>query len=74
MRTWLQHSLNPLNLWSRFGGKFTLAFRLYETYCWQPILRRLLGQNGNNGTYFNGNKGGFNRGDGTSVADSDQTP
>lgn len=63
MRTWLQHSLNPLNLWSRLGGKFTFAFRLYETYCWEPILRRLLGQNGNNGTHFSGNRGRLNRGD-----------
>ena len=43
MRTRLQHFLHPLNLWCRVGGKFTFAFRLYETYCWQPVLRRWLG-------------------------------
>ena len=29
-----------------FGGKFTIVFKLYETYCWQPILRNLLNNQG----------------------------
>ena len=75
MRTWLQHSLNPLNLWSRLGGRFTFAFRLYEAYCWQPILRRMLGQNGNNEkTHVGGNTRNVNRVHGQSAADADQGP
>jgi hypothetical protein len=42
MKTDLQHILNPLKLWSRFGGNFTQVFKLYETYCWKPFLRRWL--------------------------------
>ena len=42
MKTELQHLLNPLNLWSRFGGNFTQVFKLYETYCWNLFLRKWL--------------------------------
>jgi hypothetical protein len=42
MRTWLQHFFHPRNLWCRCGGNFTTIFRLYEAWCWQPLLRRLL--------------------------------
>lgn len=42
MKAELQHILNPLNLWSRFGGNFTQVFKLYETYCWDPFLRKWL--------------------------------
>jgi len=42
MKAELQHIFNPLNLWSRFGGNFTQVFKLYETYCWDPFLRKWL--------------------------------
>ena len=32
VRTWLQHLLNPLNLWSRLGGHCNRLFIIYETY------------------------------------------
>ena len=38
MKAELQHILNPL----RFGGNFTRVFKLYETYCWDPFLRKWL--------------------------------
>jgi hypothetical protein len=57
MKTRLQHFFHPLNLWCRVGGKFTFAFRLYETYCWQPVLRRWLGNgNGREIHLFSGDK------------------
>ncbi|UCF02996.1 MAG: hypothetical protein JSV14_04925 [Deltaproteobacteria bacterium] len=52
MKTRLQHFFHPLNLWCRVGGKFTFAFRLYETYCWQPVLRRWLGASNGKEIYF----------------------
>jgi len=42
MRTRLQHLFHPLNLWCRCGGNFTTLFKLYEAYCWRPLLRKLL--------------------------------
>lgn len=42
MRSQLQHLLHPLNLWCRCGGNFTFIFKLYEVYCWQQIIRKLL--------------------------------
>ena len=45
----LQHLLHPLNLWSRLGGRWIKCFRLYETYLWQPILRRWLNNKSMNG-------------------------
>jgi len=46
MRVWLQHNLNPLNLWCRLGGRFKWCFRLYEDYFWQPHLRGWLNGKG----------------------------
>jgi len=42
MRSQLQHLLHPLNLWCRCGGNLTFLFKIYEAYCWRPILRKLL--------------------------------
>jgi hypothetical protein len=42
MRSQLQHLLHPLNLWCRCGGNFTFIFKFYEAYCWRPLLRKLL--------------------------------
>ena len=50
-----QHFLHPLNLWCRFAPliptkkKGKSFFQLYETYLWQPFLRkRLSGENSKN--------------------------
>ena len=42
LRTCLQHLLHPVNMWSRFGGRWVRLFRAYETYCWHPVLRQWL--------------------------------
>jgi hypothetical protein len=58
MKTWLQHSLHPLNLWCRVGGRFTSFFKVYETCCWQPFLRRWLDPKDRRVMlYFSGSKG-----------------
>jgi hypothetical protein len=46
VRILLQHYLNPVNLWSRLGGRFTPLFKLYEGYLWQPLLRGRLNGKG----------------------------
>jgi len=45
VRPWLQHLLHPVNMWSRFGGRWVKLFRAYETYCWHPVLRQWLNNN-----------------------------
>jgi hypothetical protein len=52
MKTWLQHSLHPLNLWCRVGGRFTFFFRVYEIYCWRPFLRRWLDRKDKRGRLY----------------------
>ena len=42
MRQWLEHLFHPVNLWSKLGGHWIQAFKLYETYFWQPFFRPLL--------------------------------
>ena len=57
MKTWLQHSLHPLNLWCRVDGRFTFFFRVYETCCWQPFLRWWFDHKGKRAhLYFSGSK------------------
>ncbi|MGD8255178.1 MAG: hypothetical protein PVF10_14185 [Syntrophobacterales bacterium] len=63
MKTRLQHFFHPLNLWCRVGGKFTFAFRLYEMYCWRPVLRRWLGSSNGRHIYFSGGDKGANKRD-----------
>ena len=41
MKTRLQHLLDPQNLWCIFKGNLTGILKFYETYCWQPLLKKL---------------------------------
>ena len=42
MKKLIQHYFHPLHLWSFFGGRFKRAFRLYELYLWQWLIRPLI--------------------------------
>jgi hypothetical protein len=51
MKTWLQHHLHPMHLWSRLGSNCLKCFKQYEAHIWQPLLRRWL-QGGLLGVFF----------------------
>ena len=42
MKRRLQHFFHPLHLWCLCGGHGIRYFRLYETWIWQPLVRRVL--------------------------------